>query len=124
MLEAIFGLVEAELTCVEDGAQAVESFKTSEFDVILMDLQMPVMDGYTAIREIRRFEAATGRSRTPVLVISANVMANDIRASREAGADLHMGKPIVPVVLLERVADAVAMVSAASDETPVTHALG
>lgn len=119
VIEVILGLVDAELTCVEDGAQAVEAFKASDFDVVLMDLQMPVMDGLTAIREIRRYEAECSRRRTPVLAISANAMSEHIAASREAGADMHIPKPVIPNNLLESLAEAVA---AAQTDAPVAGA--
>lgn len=108
VIEVILGLVDAELTCVEDGAQAVEAFRATDFDVVLMDLQMPVMDGLTAIREIRRIEAESARRRTPVLAISANAMSEHVEASRAAGADMHIPKPVVPNNLLEVLAQAVA----------------
>ena len=106
VIEVILGLVEADLVCVEDGAQAVEAYRTGVFDIILMDLQMPVMDGLSAIREIRRIEAETGRPRTPVLAVSANAMSEHIAATQAAGADGHVAKPVVPDALLARIAEA------------------
>src|SRR5205085_4372334 len=105
VLEVILGLIEAEMVSVEDGAQALAAFKSGDFDIVLMDLQMPVMDGFTAIREIRLFEAETGRRRTPILAVSANAMAEHIAASRAAGADQHIAKPVVPDALLRAMAE-------------------
>jgi CheY-like chemotaxis protein len=59
-----------------------------------MDMQMPVMDGLAAIREIRRQEGATGAERTPIVMISANALPEHRAASAAAGADHHLGKPI------------------------------
>jgi CheY-like chemotaxis protein len=101
VIEVILGLVDAELISVEDGAQACDVFKSGDFDIVLMDLQMPVMDGLAAIREIRRFEAETRRRPTPVLVISANAMSEQVAAAHAAGADRHISKPITPNILLE-----------------------
>jgi CheY-like chemotaxis protein len=81
-----------ELTFAENGAEAVALTRERSFDVILMDLRMPVMDGMEAIRTIRADEA--GHTRTPIVVVSANDSAADMRASHEAGADAHMGKPV------------------------------
>jgi CheY-like chemotaxis protein len=81
-----------ELTFAEDGAQAVTLTRERAFDVILMDLRMPVMDGMEAIRTIRADEG--GRTRTPIVVVSANDSAADMRASHEAGADAHVSKPV------------------------------
>ncbi len=111
VVEVILSLIDVDLVAVEDGALALAAFKVDDFDVVLMDLQMPVMDGLTAIREIRRFEAETGRSRTPVLAVTANAMSEHIAASRAAGADHHISKPIVPDTLLTAIAEKIAELS-------------
>jgi signal transduction histidine kinase/ActR/RegA family two-component response regulator len=90
-----------DLTLAEDGAQALELIEAAPFDLILMDVQMPEMDGLTATRALRAHEVATGRSRTPVISLTANAMADDVRRSMEAGSDLHLAKPIRPAALLE-----------------------
>ncbi|KQY83777.1 MULTISPECIES: ATP-binding protein [unclassified Brevundimonas] len=89
-----------EVTTVGDGAQAVEAFAAGEFDVILMDMQMPVMDGLTATRAIRAAEQAQGRPRTPLIVLSANAMARHVQDAADAGADSHLAKPITPGALM------------------------
>ena len=81
-----------DLTFAEDGAQAVALTRERGFDVILMDLRMPVMDGMEAIRTIRADEG--GRTRTPIVVVSANDSAADMRGSHDAGADAHICKPV------------------------------
>jgi CheY-like chemotaxis protein len=116
VVEIILSLVEADLVSVEDGAQAVDAFKTGDFDVVLMDLQMPVMDGLTAIREIRQYEAASGRPRTAVLAVTANAMSEHVTASRAAGADHHVAKPVTPDRLLAAIADNIAAVKASWGE--------
>ena len=97
----------AAVTSVEDGAQALEACAAQPFDVILMDLQMPRMDGLTAIRLIRAQEAAAGAARTPIVVLSANVMAEHVSASAAAGADDHLGKPFSAEALVQAVMRAV-----------------
>ena len=84
----------AEVHCVENGAEAVQALKDGGYDLGLIDLQMPVMDGLSAIRELRRLEAAHGRPRLPLMVLSANTGEEDQAASAMAGADAHIGKPI------------------------------
>jgi CheY-like chemotaxis protein len=79
---------------VDNGVQAVEAWRTADFDIVLMDVQMPEMDGPTATRRIRELEAAEGRARTPILALTANVMAHQIAAYAEAGMDGHVPKPI------------------------------
>ena len=91
----------AELVTVSDGAEAVAAFETGVFDVVLMDMQMPGMDGLTATRAIRAVEAARRATpRTPILMLSANAMAEHRDAARDAGADLHVAKPITAAGLL------------------------
>ncbi len=96
VIEAILGLFEVELTSVENGREAVDAFISDAYDVVLMDLQMPVMDGLEAIREIRKIEGASGRGRTPIFAVTANAMTTHVTASMTAGADKHISKPILP----------------------------
>ncbi len=93
VVELILGSAGVDLTCVENGAEAVEAASRGGFDLILMDMQMPVMDGLTAIREIRARERR-GLPRTPIWGLSANALPEHIAASRAAGADGHLTKPI------------------------------
>lgn len=104
VVELILGAAGVDLTSVENGADAVDAFAGGAFDLVLMDLQMPVMDGLTAIRRIREIE--TDVSRTPIIVLSANVQAEHRAASAAAGADRHLAKPIVAAVLLDAVEEA------------------
>ncbi|WP_313103675.1 ATP-binding protein, partial [Brevundimonas sp.] len=91
----------AELVTVEDGAQAVAACESETFDVVLMDMQMPRMDGLSATRAIRAMEAERPNApRTPILMLSANAMAEHRDAAREAGADLHLAKPVTARDLL------------------------
>ena len=79
---------------VGDGALAVEAWRHGDYDVILMDIQMPELDGLSATREIRTEEAATGRTRTPILGLTANAMSHQVEEYRRAGMDGHIAKPI------------------------------
>jgi len=91
----------AEVVIAGDGTEAVAAFKAGPFDVVLMDMQMPVMDGLTATREIRAHEAASpGLARTPVVMLSANAMAEHREDALAAGADSHVAKPITAASLL------------------------
>jgi signal transduction histidine kinase/ActR/RegA family two-component response regulator len=83
-----------EMTTVDNGAQAVEAVKQAEYDVVLMDTHMPVMDGLTAIRAIRGWEIETGQRRLPIVSLTADAMPQQIAAAMAAGADLHLSKPI------------------------------
>lgn len=108
VVEMILELTSAEVTSVEDGAQALEAFKRQDFDIVLMDLQMPVMDGVTATGEIRKYEAARGLARTPILVVTANGAGPHLAAARAAGADDCLAKPVTPTGLIDAVAGTLA----------------
>src|SRR5579872_320306 len=101
VVKLILDSLGVEVACAEDGAQAVAAFTADGgFDLVLMDMQMPVMDGLTAIRAIRAHEAAEARPRTPILVLSANAMPEHVAAAHAAGADAHIAKPITPPRLI------------------------
>ncbi|MDB5457796.1 MAG: integral rane sensor hybrid histidine kinase, partial [Caulobacter sp.] len=89
-----------DLMIVEDGAAAVAAVEAQSFDAILMDMQMPVMDGLSATRAIRAREAATGATPVLIIMLTANAMEEHVAAAREAGADLHLAKPLHPMLLL------------------------
>jgi CheY-like chemotaxis protein len=102
VLELMLGAAGAEVTSVENGEQAVEAWRRGGFDLVLMDLRMPVMDGLTAIRAIRKAEGP-GLPRAPIIVISANTSPDDLKSSTEAGADRHIGKPVRADALFEAI---------------------
>ena len=79
---------------VEDGRRAVEQFQSRNYDLILMDMQMPEMDGMTATRNIREIEAQQNRKPIPIVAITANALNRDVETSREAGCNAHLSKPI------------------------------
>jgi len=90
------------LTEASDGAEAVQAAIQQPFDLILMDLQMPGMDGIAATRMIRA--SATPNRHTPIVALSANVLPAHLQACSDAGMDDHVAKPIVPAALLTKVA--------------------
>ena len=94
------------LEIAEDGQIAVDKFTAGAFDVVLMDVQMPVMDGYTAAYTIRAWEARQGARRTPILTLSAHAMEEAFRKSLAAGCDAHLTKPILKAALLQAIVDA------------------
>lgn len=87
----------------ENGQIALDKFQSGIYDIILMDMQMPVMDGYTATKEIRKWEAQTGVRQTPVLALTAHVFKEDIEKSLNAGCNAHLTKPIRKEALLEAI---------------------
>jgi PAS domain S-box-containing protein len=101
VIELILGAAGCDLVQVENGALALEAFKTQAFDVVLMDLQMPVMDGLSAIAAIREWESVHGRCRCPILALSANALPEHVEATRAVGADNHLAKPLTAPVLFD-----------------------
>jgi CheY-like chemotaxis protein len=79
---------------VETGLEAVEAWERSDWDLILMDVQMPVMDGPTATRKIRARELELGRTRTPIVALTANAMSHQVEEYSSAGMDGFVAKPI------------------------------
>ena len=101
VVQAILEASGIELVTVEDGAQAVERFAAGPFDAVLMDMQMPVMDGLAATRALREIEQGDpGRRRTPIIMLSANAMSQHREEAADAGADQHLAKPITPGALM------------------------
>jgi len=101
----VLELAAADVVFAENGAEAVDRFQQERFDVILMDLQMPVLDGLSATRQIRALEADRGLTPTPIVALSANAMAHHIEEALDAGADAHVAKPISPSALLTLLAE-------------------
>lgn len=99
--ELILQTIGVEVDCVEDGDQAVEAFMEGQYDAILMDMMMPVMDGIAATGAIRTLETKHGRARTPVIMLTANTLPQHVEACVEAGADLHLSKPVSAAGLFE-----------------------
>ena len=87
----------------EDGAAAVEKFRTGTYDLVLMDIQMPIMDGYSATRAIRAMERETGRRHVPILALTASVLAAALEKAIEAGCDAYVVKPVKKAALLAAV---------------------
>jgi CheY-like chemotaxis protein len=84
---------------VDDCVETQQAWKDAPWDVILMDMQMPEMDGLAATRAIREAEVAMGRVRTPIIALTANAMSHQIGQCRAAGMDGHVAKPIEAVRL-------------------------
>lgn len=94
VLSTIMELFGFDLSLVEDGAQALQRWRNEDFDVILMDIQMPVMSGVEATRAIRAEERLSARPRTPIIALSANAYSHEIAECVAAGMDAHVSKPI------------------------------
>jgi two-component system, sensor histidine kinase len=88
-------------TLVENGREAVSAWETQDWDVVLMDIQMPEMDGIQAARAIRARERETGRARTPIVAVTANAMTHQVVEYEAAGMDGVVAKPVDAKTLIE-----------------------
>ena len=101
VLKTLLHQIGVEPVVVDDGQAAIEAWEAGDWDVVLMDIQMPRVDGPTAVRTIRERERATGRTRTPILALTANAMPHQVSAYLTAGMDGHIAKPIEALRLFE-----------------------
>jgi signal transduction histidine kinase/ActR/RegA family two-component response regulator len=108
VLQTLLQQVGLSPTIVADGAQALEAWEREPWDLILMDVQMPVMDGPTACARIRQREAETGRQRTAIVALTANAMAHQVAEYRAAGMDGFVAKPIQVAALFAAMTEALA----------------
>jgi len=103
VLQCMLEPLGVSLIMASDGADAVRRFRDERFDLVLMDVQMPVMDGLAATRAMRAVERERGGAHTPIAMITANVSSEHQIAAIAAGADAHLGKPVDQDLLWELV---------------------
>jgi signal transduction histidine kinase/ActR/RegA family two-component response regulator len=101
VLKTLLHQMGVDPTVVDNGQLAVDAWEEGDWDVILMDVQMPVMDGLSATAAIRNREADTGRPRTPIIALTANAMSHQVEQYIAAGMDGHVAKPIQAAELFE-----------------------
>jgi signal transduction histidine kinase/DNA-binding response OmpR family regulator len=92
-----------QVDVAENGQIAVEKFMAGRYDLVLMDVEMPVMDGYTATRAIRQWESTLGRAPTPIVALTAYARPEDAQRCREAGCTTHLGKPVRKAQLIQTI---------------------
>ncbi|OSM01556.1 putative multi-sensor hybrid histidine kinase [Magnetofaba australis IT-1] len=101
LMRAYLGKQPVELIIARNGQEGVDAFREQPVDLVLMDIQMPVKDGFTATREIRELEAEQGLAPTPVIAVTAHAFPEDIERCVDAGCDAHIPKPVRKKELLE-----------------------
>jgi len=101
VVEAMLERFGVEVEVVGDGAQAVDRWERSQPDLVLMDCQMPELDGFAATRVIREREALTGRRPVPIVALTANAFESDRERCFAAGMDEHLAKPFREEELVE-----------------------
>ena len=91
------------LTMAENGQIAVQKFMSNSYDLVLMDMRMPVMDGYSAAREIRCWEQKEGRKPTPIIALTAHALKKDKQKCLDSGCSDYLSKPVKKVDLLKKI---------------------
>jgi CheY-like chemotaxis protein len=94
LLQAYLASAQYEVDIVENGAEAVQKVQAGRYDVVFMDMQMPIMDGYTATRSIRAWEQSQGRSPLPIIAVTAYALSGDRSKCLDAGCSGYLAKPI------------------------------
>ena len=112
LITAYFNRLPYLVETAENGKVAVERFTSGHYDVVLMDIQMPVMDGYTAVRTIRAWETEHRRPATPILALTASTLDEDIPRAFAAGCNAHIAKPVRKATLLAAIEETLALVAA------------
>ena len=92
-----------QVDTAENGKVGMEQFKTGAYDLVLMDVQMPVMDGYEATKAIRQWERTEGLVETPIIALTANAMREDVERSAAAGCNTHLSKSIKREMLMQSI---------------------
>ena len=109
-------LVEAE-----DGQEAIDKFIAGNFDVVLMDIQMPNVDGYEATSTIRVWELANSRRRTPIVALTASALEEAMNRSKAAGCDAQITKPVNKSTLIAGIRNAIEGNALDDDATDVPN---
>ena len=95
------------LAMAENGVEAVEMFKVKDYDLVLMDIQMPEMDGYEATKKIRKWEEKNNLKPTPIIALTAHALEKDVDKTLASGFDKHLAKPIKKDKLLKTISEAI-----------------
>ncbi|MBF0476725.1 MAG: response regulator, partial [Deltaproteobacteria bacterium] len=101
LMQAFLKQLPCRVDVAQHGKMAVEMVTNNQYDLVLLDVQMPIMDGYTAARTIRAWEQETGRDALPIIALTAHAFAEDVKKSLEAGYSDHLSKPIRKDKLIE-----------------------
>ena len=94
-----------EIDVAENGEIAVRKFTSSRYDLVLMDMQMPVMDGYAATQAIRRWEQEQGTTPTPIIALTAYALKDEVQKSFDVGCTAHVSKPVKKSTLFQTIAE-------------------
>ncbi|MCY1347793.1 Sensor histidine kinase RcsC [compost metagenome] len=90
----MLGKLNLQPDTASNGAEALQAMKAQEYDLVLMDCEMPVLDGFSATEQLRSWEAEEHRRRTPVVALTAHILSEHKERARQVGMDGHMAKPV------------------------------
>lgn len=103
LIQVLLKKIGLDLDFASNGREALEKYQNQKYDLILMDMQMPIMDGYTAMKEIRKIEDQKHEEHVPILALTAFAMKEDKSKCLEAGATDYLAKPIRKVTLIDMI---------------------
>ncbi len=101
LVQTYFSRTGHQIDTAENGAIAIEKFKTGHYDLVLMDLQMPIMNGYDATQAIRQWERERRAAPVPIIALTALALKDELQQSLEAGCTSYLTKPVRKALLLE-----------------------
>jgi len=107
LVRAYFEGAPIELDEAENGQVVQDKFKSGKYDLVLMDMRMPIADGYAATRAIREWELARNLVRTPIIALTASALKEEVSRCLEAGCDAHVSKPVKRLTLLNMIREVV-----------------
>jgi two-component system, sensor histidine kinase and response regulator len=107
LVRAYFKGIPIELDEAENGQIVQDKFKHGKYDLVLMDMRMPIADGYAATRAIRSWERAQNVGRTPIIALTASALKEEVSMCLEAGCDAHVSKPVKRLTLLNAIREVV-----------------
>ncbi|MGH7880992.1 MAG: ATP-binding response regulator, partial [Candidatus Binataceae bacterium] len=117
LLEAFLNKTGCRLDQAEDGAVAARKFMENRYDIVLMDIHMPEMDGYTAVSRIREWEKLQGLARTPIIALTASVLDEAVGRTLAVGCDTHISKPVRRETLIAAIRELVTAAAGATERT-------
>jgi CheY-like chemotaxis protein len=90
----MLGKLNLQPDTASNGEEALQAMKAQRYDLVLMDCEMPILDGFSATQQLRAWEVGNQRTRTPVVALTAHILAEHKERARQAGMDGHMAKPV------------------------------
>ena len=94
VIRGMLGKLNLQPDTASNGEEALQAMKAQRYDLVLMDCEMPVLDGFSATQQLRAWEVGNQRTRTPVVALTAHILAEHKERARQAGMDGHMAKPV------------------------------